>query len=67
MNRMFKKLEDLEKITGSEPAYAEDHPITKNRELRVVDLEKELRANDGHILMHPIPDTSGCYYRPKRR
>ena len=57
MNRMFKKLEDLEKITGSEPAYAEDHPITKNRELRVVDLEKELQANDGTYPDSSTPDT----------
>ncbi len=66
MNRMFKKLEDLEKITGSEPAYAEDHPITKNRELRVVDLENELRANDGQYPdATPTSDTRAAGTTPQ--
>jgi predicted Zn-dependent protease len=47
MIRTFQKLEDVEKATGTEPAYAEDHPITKNRILRVQDLIKQLRDNNG--------------------
>ncbi len=45
--RLFKKLEQLDKDSGATDAYAEDHPINKNRSLRALDLIKILRANGG--------------------
>lgn len=47
MPRFFKKLEDLEKQNGEPEPYASDHPITKNRILRVNKLIEELRTNNG--------------------
>jgi predicted Zn-dependent protease len=48
MPRFFQKLETIEKEEGSTPAWAEDHPITKNRILRANQLIEILRANDGN-------------------
>ena len=47
MPRFFDKLQKLEKDDGSTPAWAEDHPITKNRILRADELIEILRTNDG--------------------
>jgi predicted Zn-dependent protease len=48
MIRFFRKLEVLEKGSGGQPAYAEDHPLTRNRIDRAMALIKLLRDNDGH-------------------
>lgn len=45
--RFFDKLEKIEKSDGSTPAWAADHPITKNRILRANELIEVLRTNDG--------------------
>lgn len=45
--RFFEKLEKVEKDDGSTPAWAADHPITKNRILRADELIEVLRTNDG--------------------
>ena len=47
MIRTFHVLEALDKATGATSAYAEDHPISKNRELRAEDLIKMLKQNHG--------------------
>jgi predicted Zn-dependent protease len=47
MIRFFSKLEKLEK-GEQDPAYMEDHPLTRNRIDRAKALIKELRANSGH-------------------
>ena len=47
MPRFFQKLETIEKDEGSMPAWAADHPITKNRITRANQLIEILRANDG--------------------
>lgn len=45
--RFFQKLQKVEKDDGSTPAWAEDHPITKNRIIRANQLIEVLRTNDG--------------------
>ena len=47
MLRTLKKLEELEKASGGSAVYAQDHPVSKTRELRVTDLIKQLRAGHG--------------------
>ena len=50
MIRTFKILEREEKASSQPPAYAEDHPINANRELRALEQLRELRANGGKYI-----------------
>jgi predicted Zn-dependent protease len=50
MLRTFHILEVVAKGSGAEAPYAEDHPITRNRALRVEEQLRELRANHGEYV-----------------
>jgi predicted Zn-dependent protease len=47
MIRFFNKMQLLEKGSGAQPQYAEDHPLTRNRVDRAVALIKILELNNG--------------------
>jgi predicted Zn-dependent protease len=51
MLRTFKVLEDVERTEGDhDPAYAKDHPVTRNRAIRALEQWRELRANNGQYV-----------------
>ena len=57
MVRTFELFQRMEKKEGQPPAYALDHPLSRNRELRALEQWRELRANGGKYLTEDYDPT----------